>query len=120
MGKLTMLLSEIDTTITKAKVENHILDGNLKNLFRANEKVVNDKFIQENAILELLQDQITTDQASKVRGQKIYELQSKRRELEIMMCTNEAQLSEILFELEKIKGIVTRCKTHAEELKVIL
>lgn len=118
MDKLSALLSETETALSKANVENHILEGNLKSQLRDYECQVNNKTKQENLILELLQGQVTTDQASKIRGRNIFDIQNKRRELEIIMSSTEAKLSEILFELEKLKGIVTRSKIHADDLLV--
>lgn len=120
MDRLTSVLSEMEVSMHQANVENHILDGKLKSLRRENERHVNDKTKRENEMLTLLQDQITNDQASKQRGRFIRDMQSKRRNMELMMNNTEAQLSEILFELEKLKGAITRSRAYAQELSVIL
>lgn len=112
------LITETESSLHQASVENHILDGNLKSLQREHERQVNNKAKQENNILELLQQQVTTDQASKRRGQNIRNLQSKRRDLELMMNNTEAQLSEILFEMEKLKGVSARSRDYADDLIV--
>lgn len=118
IDKYSMLISETESSLHQATVENHILDGNLKSLQREHERQANNKIKQENEILELLQQQVTTDQASKRRGQRIRDMQSKRRDMELMMNNTEAQLSEILFEMEKLKGISARSRDYADDLIV--
>lgn len=118
IDKFTLLIEETEKSLHQSSVENHILNGNLKALLREHERQVNSKTAQENHILELLQDQVTTDQASKKRGQNIRDLQNKRRNMELMMNNTEAQLSEILFEMEKLKGISARSRDYADELIV--
>lgn len=116
--KHSMLINETENSLHQATVENHILDGNLKSLQREYERQVNEKTKKENEILELLQQQVTTDAASKRRGQNIRDLQNKRRDMELMMNNTEAQLSEILFEMEKLKGISARSRDYADDLIV--
>lgn len=114
----SMLISETEKALHQATVENHILDGNLKSLQRNYERQLNAKVAQENVILEQLQDQITADLSSKKRGRHIRDLQTKRRDLELMMNNTEAQLSEILFEMEKLKGVSARSRDYADDLIV--
>lgn len=102
----------------QADVENHLLDGKLKSLRRENERHVNEKTKCENEMLALLQDQVTSEQASKQRGRNIQNMQDKRRNMELMMNNTEAQLSEILFELEKLKGVISRSRNYAQDLAV--
>lgn len=118
IDKFTMLIEETEKSLHQASVENHILNANLKSLLREHERQVNKKTTQENQILELLQDQVTTDQASKKCGRNIRDLQSKRRNMELMMNNTEAQLSEILFEMEKLKGVSARSRDYADDLIV--
>lgn len=102
----------------QADVENHLLDGKLKSSRRENERNVNEKTKCENEMLTLLQDQVTNDQASKQRGRNIQTMQDKRRNMELIMNKTEAQLSEILFELEKLKGVIFRNRNYAQDLAV--
>lgn len=102
----------------QADVENHLLDGKLKSLRRENERHVNEKRKCENEMLALLQDQVTNEQANKQRGRNIQNMQDKRRNMELMMNNTEAQLSEILFELEKLKGVISRSRNYAQDLAV--
>lgn len=105
LDKFTSLIETTEKSFHQASVENHLLDSNLKALLREHEREINKKINYENHILELLQEQVATDQASKKRGRNIRDLQSKRRDMELMMNNTEAQLSEILFEMEILKGI---------------
>lgn len=118
IDKYSMLTIEIQKSYHDASVENHIVEGNLKSLLRECERHVNEKVAQENRILEQLQEQVTTDQASKKRGRNIRDLQCKRRNMELMMNNTEAQLSEILFEMEKLKGVSARSRDYADDLIV--
>lgn len=118
IDKFTLLIEETENSLHQASVENHILDGSLKSLLREHERQANNKTEQENHILELLQEQVTTDQASKKRGRHIREIQEKRRNMELMMNNTEAQLSEILFEMEKLKGVSARSRDYADDLIV--
>lgn len=118
IDKYSMLIVETESSLHQATVENHIVESNLKSLMREYERHVNDKITQENRILEQLQDQVTTDQASKKCGRNIRDLQSKRRNMELMMNNTEAQLSEILFEMEKLKGVSARSRDYADDLIV--
>lgn len=118
MDQYAMLISETEKSLHQASVENAILESNLKSLSREHERQINNKTAQENHVLELLQDQVTTDQASKKRLRHIRDMQSKRRDMELMMNNTEAQLSEILFEMEKLKGVSVRSKEYANDLMV--
>lgn len=119
MEKITVLLEETESSHHKADVENHLLARNLKSIRRNHERQTENKLKQEKQILELLQNQVTTDQASKIQGRNIQEVQNKRRDLERIMNNTEVQLSESIFELEKLKGDMFRSRNHAEELRVI-
>lgn len=116
---MTVLLEETETSYHKAEVENHLLRSKLKTIRRDHERQIENKLKQENRILELLQNQVTTDQASKIQGRNIRELHDKRREMERVMNNTELQLSETIYELEKLKGNIFRSRSHAEELKVL-
>lgn len=118
IDKYSMLIVETEKSLHQATVEHHILESNLKSLNRDYENQVRNKVAQENQILELLQEQVTTDQANKKRCRSIRDLQNKRRDMELMMNNTEAQLSEILFEMEKLKGISARSRDYADDLIV--
>lgn len=116
--KLSAIVEQTESDLSKATTENYIVEGQLKSLRKEAERKSLQKTQMEEQLLELLQDQITTDQARQNRTQQFRELQNKRRKMEMLMLSTEQQLSETLFELEKMKGVVTRSKYHAEDLKV--
>lgn len=116
--RYSSLIQETESSLHQATVENHILESNLKSLSREYDRHVNNKLTQENHILEILQDHVNADQVSKKRGRNIREMQSKRRNMELMMNNTEAQLSEILFEMEKLKGVSARSRDYADDLIV--
>lgn len=116
--KYSMLVTENEHSFHQASVESHLIEGDFKSLLREYESYVNDKINQENLILGQLQEQVTTDQASKKRGRNIRDMQCKRRNMELMMNNTESQLSEILFEMEKFKGLSTRSRGFADDLIV--
>lgn len=116
--KYAMLSIANQQSFHQATVENHLVEGDFKSLLREYERHVDDKINQENQILEQLQEQVTTDQASKKSGQNIRDMQCKRRNMELMMNSTESQLSEILFEIEKSKGLSTRSRGFADDLIV--
>lgn len=118
IDKYSLLISETEKSLHQASVENHIVESNLNSLMREHERNVNNKIKQENHILELLQEQVNADQASKKRGRNIRDLQNKRRNMELIMNNTEAQLSQILFEMEKLKGISARSRDYADDLIV--
>lgn len=118
MDKLAALLEETESSHHRADVENHLLKRNMKTIRREHERHTEQKLKQENRMLALLQHQVTTDQASKIQGKNIQELQLKRRDLERIMNTTEVELSETIFELEKLKGNVFRSRSHTDELRV--
>lgn len=116
--KYSMLIIETEHSLHQASVENHLVDGNLKSLMREYEHHGSVKINQENRILEQLQEQVITDQASKHCGRNIRDIQCKRRNMELMMNNVEAQLSEILFEMEKLKGVSAHSRDYADDLIV--
>lgn len=116
--QLSSILNEMEGSMHQADVENRLLNGKLKTIRRENERYVNEKTKCENKMLALLQDQVTNDQASKQQGRYIQNMQDKRRNMELIMNNTEVQLSEILFELEKLKGVISRSRNYAQDLAV--
>lgn len=105
-----------EESLAKSDSENRLSESKLNSLHREIERTAQKRQQIEEKILELLQNQITTDQGSKKRAKDLRDTQDKRRDLESTIFTTEQQLAEILFELERLKGVVFRDKQHAEEL----
>lgn len=118
MDVISTLIEETEGSLSKSSLENAVLESELKGIRREYERQTNMKIELEEKILNVLQDQISTDHASKSRAKNVLDLQTQRRDLELTLFSTEEKLSEILFELEKLKGIVTRSKVHVDDLTV--
>uniref|UniRef100_A0A182U743 Coiled-coil domain-containing protein 40 n=1 Tax=Anopheles melas TaxID=34690 RepID=A0A182U743_9DIPT len=105
-----LILEQTEADILKAQQEGLQLENHLKSLRQTLEKQNRKKFELEEQILELLQDQLTTDKAGEAQGKLLRDTQEKRRELEISMSDTENQLSVVLLELEKWRSLVENSK----------
>ncbi|XP_055634823.1 coiled-coil domain-containing protein 40 [Toxorhynchites rutilus septentrionalis] len=112
-----LILEQTEADMLKAQQEGLLIENHLKSLRQTLNKQNQKKFELEEQILELLQDQITTDKAGESQGRTLRETQEKRRELEISMSDTENQLSIVLLELEKWRGIVERSKADVQNVK---
>lgn len=104
---MNKVIEETEANQEKANVEGSIVENQLKTLRRSIEKLNEQKVKIEDQTLELLQDQITTDQASSHRGKVLRDVQEKRRHIELVMLQTEQQLSTAMVDLEKWKSMVT-------------
>lgn len=118
IDETSALIDATDAAIAKANTENHVLDAELKATLRDHERQMKVKTELEEKILEMLQDHISCDQASRARARDVRALQDKRRERELLMASTEEQLSKLMYELEKLKGIVAENKAGIDELTV--
>lgn len=113
-----LILEQTEADILKAQQEGLQLENHLKSLRQTLEKQNRKKFELEEQILELLQDQLTTDKAGEAQGKLLRDTQEKRRELEISMSDTENQLSVVLLELEKWRSLVENSKDVLRKAKV--
>lgn len=113
-----LILEQTEADMLKAQQEGLLIENHLKSLRQTLNKQNHKKFELEEQILELLQDQITTDKAGEAQGKTLRETQEKRRELEISMSDTENQLSIVLLDLEKWRGVVERSKVEVQKMKV--
>uniref|UniRef100_A0A182NZV9 Uncharacterized protein n=1 Tax=Anopheles epiroticus TaxID=199890 RepID=A0A182NZV9_9DIPT len=113
-----LILEQTEADILKAQQEGLLLENHLKSLRQTLEKQNRKKFELEEQILELLQDQLTTDKASEAQGKLLRETQEKRRELEISMSDTENQLSVVLLDLEKWRSLVENSKEVLRKAKL--
>lgn len=118
VSKMSALVEQTETDLSRSNTEGQLIENNLRTLRKRLEKQSTQKIEIEEKILELLQDQITTDSASNIRGKLLREIQSQRRNAELNMYTTEYQLSQVLLELEKWKGQLLKSKENAERLNV--
>lgn len=112
------MIEATDAAIAKATTEGHVLETELKSKLRDHERQTKRKMELEEKVLEALQDNISSDQASRARARNVRELQNKRRERELIMFSTEEQLSKLMYELEKLKGIVAGNRARMDELMV--
>ncbi|XP_041777459.1 coiled-coil domain-containing protein 40 [Anopheles merus] len=113
-----LILEQTEADILKAQQEGLQLENHLKSLRQTLEKQNRKKFELEEQILELLQDQLTTDKAGEAQGKLLRDTQEKRRELEISMSDTENQLSVVLLELEKWRSLVENSKDVLRKAKL--
>lgn len=118
MEETSSLIEATDAAIAKANTENHVLETELKATHRDHERQTKEKTDLEEKILEVLQDHISSDQAGRARARNVRELQNRRREREQIMFSTEEQLSKLMYELEKLKGIVAGNRVQIDELMV--
>lgn len=112
------VLETTDMDLQQARSEGLLTKNHISKLVTKLEKQAREKFEIEEKILDLLQDQITTDKAGEHRGKILRDAQEKRRKLEIAMSNTENQMSIMLLQLEKARGNVQRAKENVELLKV--
>lgn len=115
--KFSAILEKTESDLQKASQEGIFIQTQLKNLRTKIEKQSKKKIELEEAVLELLQDQITTDKAGQFRTKLLRERQELRRTLEINMSTTENQLSIVILELEQWKGILKKLKEEVANLE---
>lgn len=120
INTMTAVLEKTDSDLSKATIEGQITENQLKSLRRTLERHLEQKVQLEEETLELLQDQITTDQASSYRGKMLRETQEKRRQLELNMYGTEEQLSQMIFDLEKWKTIIIQDNDRVDKLAVLI
>lgn len=120
VSKMSALVEQTETDLSRANTEGQLIENNLRTLRKRLEKQSTQRIEIEEKILELLQDQITTDSASNVRSKLLREIQGQRRNAELNMYNTEYQLSQVLLELEKWKGQLSKSRENSERLNVIL
>jgi chromosome segregation ATPase len=111
------ILDKTEIDIEQARSEGLLTRNHINKLANRIEKLSREKFENEEKILDLLQDQITTDKAGQHRGRLLREAQEKRRSLEIQLSATELKLSETILDLEKWRGLVQKSKENLEMLQ---
>lgn len=118
VSQMSALVEQTETDLSRANTEGQLIENNLRTLRKRLEKQSTQKIEIEEKILELLQDQITTDSAGNISGKLLREIQGQRRNAELNMYTTEYQLSQVLLELEKWKGQLSKSRENADRLNV--
>lgn len=117
IDRFTSILDKTEVDLEEARSEGLLTKNHVTKLINKLEKLARDKLEIEEKILDLLQDQITSDKAGQHRGKLLRNAQEERRNLEIAMAQMENQLSLTVLELEKWRGIVQRAKENVEQMK---
>lgn len=112
-----MILEKTEADLEQARSEGLLTKNHITKLVNKLEKFSRDKLEIEEKILDLLQDQITTDKVGQHRGKLLRDAQEERRMLEIAMANSENELSITILELEKWRGNVQRAKENVERMK---
>lgn len=113
-----LILEKTEADLEQARSEGLLTKNHLTKLVNKLDKLAREKLEIEEKILDLLQDQITTDKAGQHRGKLLRDAQEERRLLEISMAQTENQLSIAILDLEKWRGNVQRAKDNVERMKL--
>lgn len=117
MDHFNTILDKTEDDIEQARSEGLLTKNHLTKLMGKLEKQAREKLETEEKILDLLQDQITTDKVGEHRGKILRETQENRRRLEIAMSETENQLSIHLLDLEKWRGNVQKARDNMDRLQ---
>ena len=110
-------MEKTEADIEQARSEGLLTKNHITKLVNKLERFAREKLEIEEKILDLLQDQITTDKVGQHRGRLLRDAQEERRKLDISIAQTENQLSLTVLELEKWRGIVQRAKENVERMK---
>jgi chromosome segregation ATPase len=111
------ILEKTESDLEQARSEGLLTKNHLTKLTNKLEKLSRDKFESEEKILDLLQDQITTDKAGQHRGRLLREAQEERRRLEMQMSETENKMSVTILDLEKWRGLVQKSRENVARLQ---
>lgn len=110
LDKFTNILEHSEGDLKSSTHEGIFIETELRSIRFKLEKQIRQKVALEEKIFELLQEQITTDNAGQLRAKLLRDTQIQRRNVEIGLSSTENQLSEVLLDLETWKSIVTKLK----------
>lgn len=113
----TLILEKTDADIEEARSEGLTTKNRLTKLTNKLDKLAREKLDTEDKILDLLQEQITTDKAGQYRSRLLREAQEKRRQLEIQMSDVENKVSITILDLEKWRGLVQKARETVERMQ---
>lgn len=115
-GKQTVY-EQTEADLKQASLEGVLLDNQLKAASHKIELQAKSKLKLEEQILNLLQEQISSDKAGQYRAAHLRENQDRRRSLEVQITTTENQLSVLLLDLERARGSVVRYQEMQEKFQ---
>lgn len=118
LDHFSSILETTEADLEQARSEGLLIKNHLTKLVNKLEKLAREKLEIEEKILDLLQDQITTDKAGQHRGKLLRNFQEDRRQMEIAIAQTENQLSIMILDLEKWRGNAQRAKESVEKMKL--
>ena len=111
------LHDQTEVDLRKSELEGVILENQLKTVKNKIELQAKHKLDLEEQILDLLQDQISSDKAGQYRARILRENQDKRRLMEVQISATEKELSRVLLDLERVRGSVVRYQEMQEKFQ---
>lgn len=111
------IYEQTELDLKRSELEGVILENQLKAVKAKIELQARKKITLEEQILDLLQEQISSDKAGQHRAKILRENQDQRRKLEIQISATENDLSMVLLDLEQVRGSVTRYQEMQEKFQ---
>lgn len=111
------IYEQTEVDLKRSQLEGVILENQLKSVKSKIELQAKHKLALEEQILDLLQEQISSDKAGQYRAKILRENQEMRRNMEIQISATENDLSRILLDLERVRGSVTRYEEMQEKFE---
>lgn len=112
-----LIYEQTEVDLQKAQLEGVILENQLRSIRHKMELQEKAKVAMEEQILDILQEQISTDKAGQYRAKILRENQETRRNMEIQISATENDLSRVLLELERVRGSVVRYQEMQEKFE---
>ncbi|XP_061393544.1 coiled-coil domain-containing protein 40 [Musca vetustissima] len=114
--EIPILLEQTEKDLKEAKIEGANLDTEIRRIQLKIDKLNNQKYLTEENILKLAQEQLITDKASEYRLKLLNNSQEERRIMELNLAQAQSQLAETLLEMERYKANNFRTSQENEKL----
>ncbi|XP_073822018.1 lethal (2) 41Ab [Musca autumnalis] len=114
--EIPMLLEQTEKDLKEANMEGATLDTEIRRIQLKIDKQYNQKYLTEENILKLAQEQLITDKASEYRLKLLNNSQEERRTMELNLAQAQNQLAETLLEMERYKANNFRTSQENEKL----
>lgn len=112
-----LIYEQTELDLKRSELEGVILENQLKTVKAKIELQAKNKLTLEEQILDLLQEQISSDKAGQYRAKILRQNQELRRQMEIQISATENDLSMVLLDLERVRGSVTRYQEMQEKFQ---
>lgn len=117
LEKTAQLVAQAEEDINASKAEGNALEVQMRSVRLQLDKLNRKKVDVEEKILQLAQEQITTDKASEHRMKMLRDVQGQRRSMEVAITQAENNLSNAMLELERMRGVVGKLKEDSEKIE---